>query len=183
MRVDRTSGIRVIAALEAAKGLAILVAGLGLLRFVHQDLEDIAEALVRLLHLNPASRYPRIFLELADRLSDVRLWLLALMAFAYASLRLVEAYGLWHKRRWAEWLAAGSGAIYVPIELYELAGGVTKFKVAALLLNLAIVAYMSWTLWSARAETAALKSAARVARVERSKIGVRAVIGKTGSEL
>ncbi len=150
MRVDRASGVRVIAALEAAKGLVILVAGLGLLRFVHQDLETLAEDLVRHFHLNPASRYPRIFLELADRLSDVRLWLLALMAFAYASLRLVEAYGLWRQRRWAEWLAAGSGAIYVPIEIYELFAGVTPLRVATLTLNVAIVAYMGSMLWAAR---------------------------------
>jgi uncharacterized membrane protein (DUF2068 family) len=150
MRVDRASGVRVIAALEAAKGLVILVAGLGLLRFVHQDLETLAEDLVRHFHLNPASRYPRIFLELADRLSDVRLWLLALMAFAYASLRLVEAYGLWRQRRWAEWLAAGSGAIYVPIEIYELFAGVTPLRVATLTLNVVIVAYMGSMLWAAR---------------------------------
>jgi len=148
MRVDRTSGIRLIAAMEAAKGLVVLVAGLGLLRFVHADLEVIAEDLVRHLHLNPASRYPRIFLELADRLSDVRMWLLALMAFTYASLRLIEAYGLWRKRRWAEWLAVASGAIYVPLEVYELFIGVTRMKVATLTLNLVIVAYMGWTLWA-----------------------------------
>jgi uncharacterized membrane protein (DUF2068 family) len=150
VHVDRTSGIRVIAALEAAKGLVVLIAGLGLLRFVHQDLEMLAEDLVRHFHLNPASRYPRIFLELADRLADVRLWLLALMAFAYASLRLVEAYGLWLHRRWAEWLAVASGALYVPIEIYELFKGLTPMKVATLALNVAIVAYMGWTLWAAR---------------------------------
>ena len=150
MRVDRASGVRVIAALEAAKGLVILLAGFGLLHFVHQDLQTLAEELVRHFHLNPASRYPRIFLDLADRVADVRLWLLALMAFAYASLRLVEAYGLWRHRRWAEWLAAASGAIYVPIEIYELFTGATALKVATLALNIAIVAYMGWTLWSAR---------------------------------
>jgi uncharacterized membrane protein (DUF2068 family) len=155
MRVDRASGVRVIAALEAAKGLVILVAGLGLLRFVHQDLEALAEDLVRHFHLNPASRYPRIFLELADRFSDVRLWLLALMAFAYASLRLVEAYGLWRQRRWAEWLAAGSGAIYVPIEIYELFAGVTPLRVATLTLNVVIVAYMGSMLWAARRDARA----------------------------
>ena len=89
MRVYRASGVRLIAAMEAAKGQVVLVAGLGLLRFVHADLEVIAEDLVRHFHLNPARRYPRIFLELADRLSDVRMWLLALLAFTYASLRLI----------------------------------------------------------------------------------------------
>lgn len=132
MRVDRLSGVRVIAAFEAAKGLLILLAGLGLLSIVHEDVQQIAENIVGHFHLNPASRYPRIFLELADRLMDVRLWALATMAFAYAGLRLIEAYGLWHGRRWAERLAVASGAIYVPVEIYELFSGVTALKVGTL---------------------------------------------------
>ena len=150
MRVDSSSGVRVVAVFEAAKGLLILLAGLGLLSLVHQDLQALAEDLVRHFHLNPASRYPRIFLELADRAADLRLWLLAALAFAYAGLRLVEAYGLWRGRRWAEWLAVASGAIYVPIEIYELFSGVTPLKAGTLALNVAIVAYMGWMLWTAR---------------------------------
>ena len=147
---SRTKGLRVIAAFEGAKGLLILCAGLGLLSIVHQDLQSLAEDVVRHFHLNPASRYPRIFLELADRLADVRLWLLAALALAYAGLRLVEAYGLWRERRWAEWLAVASGMIYVPIEIYELVSGLTPLKVGTLVLNVAIVAYMGRTLWVAR---------------------------------
>ena len=150
MRIDRSSGVRVIAAFEATKGLLILLAGLGLLSIVHEDVQQIAENIVGHFHLNPASRYPRIFLELADRLADVRLWALATMALAYAGLRLIEAYGLWHGRRWAEWLAVASGAIYVPVEIYELFSGVTPLKVGTLALNIAIVAYMGRTLWVAR---------------------------------
>jgi len=149
---DHRKGLRVVAMFEAAKGLAVLLAGFGLLAFIHTDLQRIAEDLVRHLHLNPASRYPRIFLALAERFGDVRLWLLAAMAFAYASLRLVEAYGLWRARRWAEWLAVASGMIYVPLEIWELLKGVSWIKVLTLAANIAIVAYMGWTLWSAHAE-------------------------------
>jgi uncharacterized membrane protein (DUF2068 family) len=53
-----------------------------------------------------------------------------------------EAYGLWRERRWAEWLAATSGAIYVPFEIYELTRGVSPIKLAMLALNVAIVLYM-----------------------------------------
>lgn len=128
---------------EALKGLLVLVVGFGLLSVVNQDLEQLAEELVGHFHLNPASRYPRIFLEVAIRFSDLRLWLLASLAFAYASVRLAEAYGLWRGRRWAEWLAVASGTIYVPIEIYELFTGLSWLKVATLTANLAIVAYMS----------------------------------------
>lgn len=135
-------GERLIAAFEAAKGVLILVAGCGLLVFVHRDVAALAYELVGHFHLNPASRYPHIFLDLASHVSDTRLWTLAALAFAYACLRLLEAYGLWRGRRWAEWLAACSGGLYLPIEIYELFTGISWMKLATLAANVAIVAYM-----------------------------------------
>lgn len=40
-------------------------------------------------------------------------------------MRFVEAYGLWRERRWANWLAAISEGIYLPVEIYELFARVT----------------------------------------------------------
>ncbi len=143
-------GLRLVALFEAGKGLLVLLVGFGLLRVVHEDLEQVAEDIVRSFHLNPANRYPHIFIELAGRYGNVKLWLLAAMALAYSALRLVEAYGLWGGRRWAEWLAAASGAIYIPLEVYELAHRPSWIKVGTLTMNVAIVAYMAWVLWRAR---------------------------------
>ncbi len=120
------TGVRVVAVFEATKGVIVLLVGFGLLSVINQDAQQLAEEWVRHYHLNPASRYPLIFLEAVDRLSDVRLWLLALLAFGYAALRIAEAYGLWRRRRWAEWFAVASGGIYVPIEIYELFHGISK---------------------------------------------------------
>jgi uncharacterized membrane protein (DUF2068 family) len=138
---------RLVAVFEATKGLLVLMVGFGLLSVVHQDLEQIAEKLVGHFHLNPASRYPRIFLDVASHFSDLRLWLLAALAFGYASLRLAEAYGLWRGRRWAEWLALASGTLYVPIEVYELFTGLSWIRTATLTANIAIIACMSRVLW------------------------------------
>ena len=144
-RVNRhysSTCIRSIAVFEAAKGLLVLLVGCGLLALIHHDLQANAEELVRHLHLNPASRYPRIFLHAADALTDVRLWLLAAGAAAYAGMRFLEAYGLWRERSWAKWLAVISEGIYLPVEIYELFGRVTWPKVTVLVTNIAIVAYM-----------------------------------------
>ena len=75
-------------------------------------------------------------------MTDTRLWMLAWLALCYAGLRLLEAYGLWRERTWAEWFAVISGSIYVPIEIYELLGRVTWVRVSALVINLGIVIYM-----------------------------------------
>jgi len=140
-------GERVVAAFEAAKGTLVLLVGFGLLAFVDEDTQRLAEELVRTLHLNPAKHLPRIFLDAAERVADVRLWTLAAFAFAYSVLRLAEAYGLWFGKRWAEWFAVGSGALYIPFEAFALWERATWVRGATLTANIAIVAYVGLTLW------------------------------------
>lgn len=130
----------------------VLLSGFGALSLIHRNLHAIAEQLIAHLHLNPAKHYPRIFLDAADQMTDPRLWMLAILAMAYALMRFVEAYGLWRGRRWAEWFAAISGAIYVPFELYELATEVTLLAAMALVVNLLIVAFMILTLKTVKPE-------------------------------
>ena len=121
----------------------MLIAGFGLARLIDRDLQQAAENLVDRLHLDPAKKFPRIFLDLAANASDAQLWGLAALAMTYAALRFAEAYGLWFERRWGEWIAAVSGGIYVPVELYELSRGFSAIKLTALVLNALVVAYMS----------------------------------------
>jgi uncharacterized membrane protein (DUF2068 family) len=139
----RNAGVRVVATVEAAKGLLVLAVGAGIFSLVHRDLQATAEHIVRAFHLNPASRTPRIFLDLADQLTSSRLQLLALGATAYASLHLIQSAGLWRGKRWAEWLTVVSGGIYIPVEVYELLKNVTGLKLGLLAVNLVIVAYLA----------------------------------------
>lgn len=146
----RQGGLRLVAAFEAGKGLLVLLAGAGLLAMLHRDVQQIAEDLVRFSHLNPASHYPRIFIDAASRTTDQRLLALAGMAFVYALVRLAEGYGLWQGRRWAEWFAAVSGGMYIPLEVFELASHPSWLKALTLAANAAVVACMAWSLWRAR---------------------------------
>src|SRR5215212_6206605 len=142
------AGVRVIAFFEAVKGALVLVAGFGLLALVHRDLEDLAERLVRHSHLNPASHYPRVFIEAAARTSDSRLRTLAALAFVYSAVRFVEAYGLWKMRAWAEWFAIISGCVYLPVEVYELVEKPTLIRAGILVLNALVVAYLLYVRFS-----------------------------------
>ena len=132
---DPPSGIRLVAFFEASKGALVLAAGFGLFELVHRNIQDVAEELVRHFHLNPASHYPRIFIDASARLNDANLWVLASAAFLYAGIRLFEAYGLWNRQRWAEWLGAASCGLYIPIELFGLLNEVTWPKVVLLGVN------------------------------------------------
>lgn len=134
--------VRGVALLEAAKGSLVLLAGIGALSFIHRDAQALAEQLVRHLHLNFANEYPRIFVEFAAKLTDIRLGTLAALAAGYALVRFIEAYGLWRERRWAEWFAAVSGGIYIPFEIYELFRGAAWLSLGALVVNLLVVGLM-----------------------------------------
>ena len=140
MTTDRT--VRFVAYLEAAKGIVVLAAATGLLSLIHQDVYQIAALLIEHAHLDPASKYPQIFLDAASKVEDPRLIMLAAGAALYSLVRLVEAYGLYFERAWAEILAALSGAIYVPFELLGLVRKPTWHGLALLLLNLVVVALM-----------------------------------------
>jgi uncharacterized membrane protein (DUF2068 family) len=134
--------LRTVALFEAAKGLLALLGASGLLAFAHRDLGALGLRLVEHLHLNPAARYPHIFVQAIEHLQDQRLGLLALGAAAYTLVRLTEAYGLWRGRAWAEWLAAASGGIYLPFEVAELLRRPGWVTAALLLANAAIVVLM-----------------------------------------
>lgn len=136
------AGLKVAAIFEAVKGILVLLVGFGLLTYVHKDLHHAAVELVRHFHLNPASRYPHVFIELSARVHDTGLWAMAAAAFIYAAIRIAEGVGLWRDRRWAEWFGILSGAIYIPLEIFELSRSVTWPKVTVLTLNAAIIAYL-----------------------------------------
>jgi len=138
--------MRAVALMEAVKGGVVLGAGFGLLSLLHHDVRQAAMAFVTRLHLDPDKHYAGIFLDAAGKLNDTRLWALAAFALAYAGLRFSEGYGLWFGRRWGLWLGAVSGAIYVPVEAYELWHRPGFIKAGTLTLNVAVVAYLLWSL-------------------------------------
>ena len=151
MNGDSTSerhsrGLHVVALFEGAKGLLVLVVGFGLLTFIHKDIHEAAVRLVEHIHLNPASHYPRIFLDVTERINDARLWSMALAAAMYFVVRMVEAVGLWLRKSWAEWFALLTGGMYIPVEIFEVARSVTWPRVTVLVVNLGVVSYLLFVL-------------------------------------
>lgn len=142
--------LRAVAFVEFLKGFVVLLAGFGVLSLVHRDVWDVAESFLEWLHISPETHYAQVFLNLADQVTDAKLWAVAIGALTYSSLRFGEAYGLWRERAWAEWLALISGAIYLPFEIVELARKPDWIRLTVLAVNLAVVLYMAFLRWQAR---------------------------------
>ncbi len=138
--------MRAVGLMEAIKGLIVLGGGFGLLGLLHHDVRRLAVSLVTRLHMDPERHYAGVFIDAASRVTDARIWALAALALTYSSLRFAEGYGLWHARRWALWLGATGGAIYMPVEIYEMWQRPNPISVGTLTLNAAIVAYLLWNL-------------------------------------
>ncbi|NRB66535.1 MAG: DUF2127 domain-containing protein [Vibrio sp.] len=146
MQVQVKPGLKLIAILEALKGLLSLVVALGLHLLAGKDLQQWAESLVLHAHLNPAHHWPGVFIEAIGRFPQGNVPWLMLGALVYTAIRWVEAYGLWKGFRWTEWLALIGCVIYVPFEVYGLIYHPGIVGVAVLIVNLLIIVYIAKTL-------------------------------------
>jgi uncharacterized membrane protein (DUF2068 family) len=138
--------VKSVALFEAIKGAVVLLGGFGMLSLLHRNIRLIAAAVVGRFHLNPTHGFANSFIEAASRVTDSRLWMIALLGFVYGVFRLIEAYGLWFGKVWAEWVAVLSGGIYLPVEIYELVEKITWVRASALAVNLAVIGFMSGVL-------------------------------------
>jgi uncharacterized membrane protein (DUF2068 family) len=134
--------LRIVAVIDLFKGLAVLAIGFGLMKAHHNVLEAGGVSLLNLLDIDASLTWPRRFLALLHA-ADNEHSLLVLAACAYAALRFVESWGLWHVKNWARWLGIVSCGIYVPFELYYLFRTPNWTSVSVLTINLAVL----WLLW------------------------------------
>ena len=134
-----TRKLHLIALFEGLKGMLVLLAGFGILMLIHPNLHHGAARIIEMFHMNPARHYPRVFIDLTERISDAKLRTMAAGAAIYAASRIIEATGLWFGRNWALWFGAVSGGAFLPLEIFELFKGVSLVKVVLVVLNAAMV--------------------------------------------
>jgi uncharacterized membrane protein (DUF2068 family) len=69
---------------------------------------------------------------------------LMVAALLFAALEAVEAWSLWHERRWGEYLTVVATSLFLPLEVHELLERVTVIRVLLLLVNLGVLVYLVW---------------------------------------
>ncbi|WP_296405388.1 DUF2127 domain-containing protein [Psychrobacter sp.] len=133
--------IKAVTLYEVVKGVGALFAALALWAW-HNDVTEFIS------HANTAwvARFGTLFsvqvtamIRAAHQASQnwhIFIWLI----LGYASLRFIEAYGLWKDKTWAYWYSVLGYGIFIPVEIYYLI--VRPFdwiKLGVLLLNIVVV--------------------------------------------
>jgi uncharacterized membrane protein (DUF2068 family) len=152
--------LRAVASVELVKGVLAVFGGIVAILLLHKDTWVMAESLLALFHISTDRRSAQLFLDLADDLTDSRLWWAVKLLSVYSAMRFAEGYGLWNERTWAEWLALGSGTLLLPLEIRALLHGVTVLRAAVFAVNIGIIVYMGFLLREGRRHRRELRSTA-----------------------
>jgi uncharacterized membrane protein (DUF2068 family) len=140
--------LRLIAAFKFFKGALLIAVGFGAFKLMHKDIGDLAERCTEALRLNPANHFVDTTLQKVSTLDPGQIKKLGAGSLLYAALFLTEGTGLWLGKRWAEWLTVIITSSLVPLEIYEIYRHPSALKVAVLIINLAIVAYLIYRIRS-----------------------------------
>jgi uncharacterized membrane protein (DUF2068 family) len=140
-----------IAIFKLSKAAALVILAAAIFHLLRPGaLDRTAETLA---HIPLASGWKPL-LHLLDwlvQLSPHNIVVVGTVACAYALLYTVEGIGLWLQKRWAEYLTTIATASLIPFEIWEITRGISALKIAALIVNIAIVIYLCSVLRSDRA--------------------------------
>jgi len=130
--------------------------GVGALRLMHKDIDDVISHLGDLLRFNPESRFVNFLYNRASLINDPLLKRIGALAFSYAGLSLAEGIGLYLEKAWGEYLTLAITASFLPWEIFEIFHRLTWVRVGLLVVNMLVFVYLLRIVVSRRnpAETA-----------------------------
>jgi len=148
-KIEVTGFIKFIIAERFIKGGLLILGGIALLVLgATADIHRFAADFQEQLNLGEGKGFfSRLFDNIVVKfglLSPTKQNLIAIGAMLYGALDAGEGVGLLLRRRWAEYLVLVATAAFLPLEITEVLHHATLFKVGALVVNLAICAYLVW---------------------------------------
>ena len=142
MKTAPSKTLYAIAAFKLFKAVSLLLVGMGALHLVHRDVAETLTTWAGYIHMDPEGRHAHVFFEKAFNASPKQLKEVAAGTFFYSGLLLTEGIGLLLRRRWAEYFTIIMTALFIPLEIYEIAEKFTPMRVVILIVNLAIVWFL-----------------------------------------
>lgn len=135
-------GLLLIGLLKLLKGLALLVAGIGVLSLLHRDAAETVRHWIEYIRIDPRDHWIDHLLGKVAGVSPRTLRHLGIGTLLYAAVFCTEGAGLLLGKHWAEYMTAGVTTSFLPIELYELIVHPSAVKAIVIALNVAVVVYL-----------------------------------------
>jgi uncharacterized membrane protein (DUF2068 family) len=135
-----------IAAERGVRAIVLVAVGLVLVTHPHANWASEVAHLAQRLGLDPKDNWIQRLVDDVRKINANQDVVFGVIALAYGVLEGAESYGLWTRRRWGEWLTVVATSLLLIPEVWELTKSATLLKVGALLVNLAVVAYLLWRL-------------------------------------
>jgi uncharacterized membrane protein (DUF2068 family) len=132
-----------IAVYKLLQALLFVAIGVGALRLLHKDIDDVLVRVAHDLRFNTESRFVDFVLERASLLNDPLLRRIGFGAFCYAAIGILEGIGLYLEKAWGEYLTLIITASFLPIEVLEILHRLTMPRVALLLGNVLVLIYLT----------------------------------------
>ena len=139
-------GLLAIGLFKLAKSALFFFVGIGAIHMLHKDLGEEVLGLTARLRFDPEGRLVTMLMNRAGLVDAHRLKQISTAALGYSALALVEGTGLLLEKSWAEYVTLALTASFLPVELYELTKKPDWLRVALLLINMAVLAYLVWLL-------------------------------------
>jgi uncharacterized membrane protein (DUF2068 family) len=140
-------GLRLIAAAKLVKGVILSFVSLGILDLMHRDIAAVALHFVLAFRISPENRFVVLLLEKLGLVESATLVRLGILSALYASVLLVEGFGLWLGAGWAEYMVVISSGLFVPEEFLATYRNFTWLKLSILLVNAVILVYVANLVW------------------------------------
>jgi uncharacterized membrane protein (DUF2068 family) len=162
-------GFRIIAAYKLATAGLSLALGFGLFRLFRGDASASLEFAIRSLRLDPENALIHVAIGRLARVDRKQLELIEAGTFSYAILHAIEGIAILRGKRWGAMLIILATTSLIPFECYEIWRRSSLLRVAALLSNVGIVAYLIGNRRSLDGERLSTSRPARAAGFEGSE--------------
>jgi uncharacterized membrane protein (DUF2068 family) len=144
------TGLEIIAGFKFVQAATLILAGLGALGLMNAGVSDLAQDWLERLALGNGQQFAvaaaaRV-LPWFNAATPRHFAALGAGAFSYACVFLAEGIGLWQGRKWAEYLTIVVTASLLPFEVAAVYSKLTVVRVATLVVNSLVIAYLVWEL-------------------------------------
>lgn len=135
--------MRLLATYKLLLALLLIAVAFELVPLIDEDLVAVVHVWILRLHADPHHPIVRLVVRKVLSVHIETLKEVALLTGFLGGLHLIEGFGLWLKKLWAEYLCIVSTCVFIPLEVHELIIDFHALSLFTLLVNISAVWYLA----------------------------------------